>query len=172
MNDAEREQDKLELLSSWKKGIRICHKCHVRSAAIMQRRNRALGIPVVILTSVAGTTIFATLEGSPEPWVRILIGLLSVIAAVLAGLQTFLGYGELAERHKTVSQKYGALRREIEEMLAIHHVAREVPDEFLASVRTRWDQVDDESPSLSQKLYDRIAAQISGSRRTGGPVAA
>jgi fatty acid desaturase len=113
-------EDKIELLSTWRQAIRVCHKAHVRSAAILQRRNRAFGIPVVILSTIAGTAAFATLESAPALWIKILVGLLSVLAAVLASLQTFLGYSELAERHKAASQRCGALRREIEEVLALN----------------------------------------------------
>lgn len=150
----------IDLLATWKQAIRVCHKAHVRSAAILQRKNRAFGIPVVILSTVAGTTVFATLETSPELWVKIAVGLLSVTAAVLASLQTFLGYSEMAERHKAASQKYGTLRREIEEVIAIHEKGEDLPSHYLKSVRTRWDAVDEESPSLSQDLYDKIAKDV------------
>ncbi len=160
MSTTGREDNQIELLAKWRTAIRVSHKAHVRTAAFMQRRNRALGIPVVVLSTIAGTTAFATLESSPELWVKILVGLLSVAAAVLASLQTFLGYSELAERHKSSSQRYGALRREIEEALALHQEGTELPQDFIKTVRTRWDRIDEESPSLSQSLYDDIARDI------------
>ncbi len=162
-------ENKIELLSTWRQAIRVCHKAHVRSAAILQRRNRAFGIPVVILSTVAGTTAFATLESAPALWIKIFVGLLSVLAAVLAGLQTFLGYSELAERHKAASQKYGALRREIEEMIATHEEGADFPRDFIKSVRTRWDGIDEESPSLSQELYDKISKDVWRGSRTESP---
>ncbi len=152
--------DPITLLCQWKQAIRICHRAHTRSAAFMLGRNRALGIPVVVLTTAAGTTVFATLESSPETWLRILVGLVSVTAAVLASLQTFLGYGERAEQHKTAALKYGVIRREIEETLALHATADTLPDGLLESLRKRWDAVDEESPSLSQSLYDRTAERV------------
>ena len=153
-------EKEINLLATWRQAIRVCHKAHIKSAAVLQRKNRAFGIPVVILSTIAGTTVFATLEASPELWVKILVGLFSVAAAVLASLQTFLGYGELAERHKLASKKYGSLRREMEEVIAAHEKNEDLPKDYLKSVRTRWDGIDEESPNLSQELYDKIAKDV------------
>ena len=104
-------------LDEWHTGLRICHKSHMRCATFYERWNLGLGIPVVALTAIAGTAIFATLETSPQAWAKIFIGLLTVLAAILSSLQTFLRFSELAERHKVAAVKYGALRREIETLL-------------------------------------------------------
>jgi SMODS and SLOG-associating 2TM effector domain family 4 len=152
-NPADRNR---ELLAQWKQEILVCHKAHFRAAALMQQRNRGFGIPVIILSAVAGTTVFGTLESSPELWVKILVGFLSVAAAVLARLQTFLKYGELAEKHNTASLKYGALQREVEEMEA----KADMPGDYVSSVRTRWTAIDSESPSISPKLFDKIETGI------------
>ena len=149
-----------ELLKKWQHAIRICHKAHVRTAAHMNRRNRALGITVVVLSTIVGTSVFATLDSSPEIWVKILVGILSAMAAVFAGLQTFLNYSEKEEMHKVASQKYGTLRREIEEFLAFPKGDEDSSEEYLKNIRARWDSIDNYSPSLSQKLYDRIAKGI------------
>ena len=77
-----------------------------------------LGIPVVILTTIVGTTVFSSIASSSTNSIILLVvaGLLSVVAAVFSSLNTFLNYGELAERHRNASVKYGNLRREIEEL--------------------------------------------------------
>lgn len=150
----------IELLKRWQRAIRICHKAHIRSAAHMNRRNRAMGIIVVILSTIVGTSVFATLDSSPEVWVKIIVGILSVTAAVFAGLQTFLNYSEKEEMHKQASQKYGSLRRELEEMLVFPNGDKNSSKDYLKNIRVNWDNIDSESPSLSQKLYDKIAKGI------------
>ena len=155
------QKDKsVELLKKWQLAIRICHKAHIRSAAFMNRKNRALGISVVILSTIVGTSVFATLDSSPEVWVKILVGILSVAAAVFAGLQTFLNYSEKEEMHKQASQKYGSLRRELEELLVFPNGDKNSSKDYLKNIRATWDKIDSESPSLSQKLYDKIAKDI------------
>src|SRR5436190_1807437 len=68
------------------------------------------------LTAAVGTTVFSSIASSPQLWVKILTGIMSMAAAVLAALQTFLKYSERAAQHKAAAQNYGMLRREYEEM--------------------------------------------------------
>jgi hypothetical protein len=104
--------------------------------------------------------VFATLDSSPALWERILVGFLSVTAAVLASLQTFLRYSELAEKHKTAAVKYGAIRREVEEALATNEPENRQSREFFRSIRGRWDALDEESPIVPASIYDPVAKEF------------
>jgi amino acid transporter len=84
------------------------------------RRNKWLGIPVVITTTIVGTAIFGTLQESPGVAWKITAGLLSLLAAVLSALQTTLKYSELAEKHKTAGAKYAAMRRRLDIFVLKH----------------------------------------------------
>ena len=148
------------LLLNWHHAIRICHKAHIKAAAYMQKKGRAFGIPVVFLSTAAGTSVFATLESSPSLGVKVAIGLVSLLAAVLAALQTYLGYSELAAQHRSAAQRYGALRRDIEQTLATGGASAAVPPAYLEDVRSRWDSIDEGSPNLSQRLYGRIEKDV------------
>ena len=55
-------------------------------------KNKWLGVPVIITTTVVGTAIFGTLQESPHIAWKITAGLLSLLAAVLSALQTTLKY--------------------------------------------------------------------------------
>ena len=160
--------DQSTLLQQWRNGLTILHRAHFESARHCERRNLMLGIPIVILTTIAGTTVFATLESRPELWVKIGIGLLSVIAAVLASLQTFLRYSELSEKHKAAAVRYGALRREVEEVIVHCTDSSPCPREFLQNLRSRWDSLDQDSPTVRQKVYREVAAAVR-SRETPVP---
>lgn len=158
----------VQTLEQWHHGLRIFHRTHSRAATSYERRNIALGLPTVILTTMAGTTVFTTISSSPEQWVKILTGVMSMSAAVLAALQTFLRYSELAERHRTAAQSYGVLRRELEEVLAqtTSNPPVPVPSDFMKSFRARWDAVDSASPNLPQRIYDAVEDQLRKTRST------
>jgi hypothetical protein len=129
-----------------------------------------LGIPAVVLSTTAGTTIFATLESVPDLRIRITVGLLSVAAAVLVSLQTFLRYAERAERHKSAAVRYGILRREAEEALAHCSAGEPCPREFFEKVRQRWDAVDQESPTVPPSIYKRTERLVLAPPTTRSPV--
>jgi len=46
---------------------------------------------------------------------RIVAGLLSVLAAILASLQTFLKFSERAQMHREAGARFGALVKELEQ---------------------------------------------------------
>jgi Petal formation-expressed len=148
-------------LDDWHHGLRIFHRAHSRAASLFNGRNVALGIPTVILTAITGTSIFATTAATPE-WVSIATGIMSLTAAVLAALQTFLRYSELAEKHRAAAQSYGNLRRETEEVLAglTSDPPVPLPPDYLKSLRERWTAVDNAAPDLPQNVYDSVEKQL------------
>ena len=85
------------VLPDWYQRVVATQKGHYLSTDHFARLNYWLGIPVMALSTLVGTSVFASLQEQPEAWLQILIGLASVFAAVLASLQTFLGFAERAE---------------------------------------------------------------------------
>jgi len=142
-------------LEGWLRGIRLSHIAQSRAASRNLRMHRVLGIPVVILTTFVGTAVFASVGKTPQhPAVPIVTGVLSVLAAILSSLQTFLGHSSNAERHKSAAVKYGMLRRELEQFLEDSDESSQILKEFMENFRARWDQVDQESLVVSEKIHD------------------
>jgi len=156
-----------ELLESWHTGLRIKHDAHTRAAVIFETRSRLLGVPVVIVSTAVGTSIFAGAGSSPT--LKIIAGLLSFGAAVLSSLQAALKYPEIAAQHKAAAQKYGQLRREIEVQLAVKPEEQKLTH-VLDKFQQAWDTLDDQSPTIPQRIYDKSAKIItSGSQPQRSP---
>jgi hypothetical protein len=140
MEEAEANQ-KQTLLKQWWYRANINQQAHYLAGLRFAWLNRFLGIPTVILTAIVGTAVFASLtEGQVSPEWQIAAGLLSILATVLAALQTFLGYSERAANHRRASAEFGAIRREIEQVQASNRSNRSLPSkprQGLRSVRTR-----------------------------------
>jgi hypothetical protein len=114
-----------------------------------------LGVPVVFFATIAGTATFGTLQAeAANHFLLLLIGFVSISAAVLAGLQTFFGYAEMAEKHKTAAGKYGRLRRKFEQELVL---APSKAADILKSLRPEWDKLDENSPNISEAVYQKSA---------------
>lgn len=141
-----------ELLGDWYRRLRFAQFVHYEAAKEFDRMNYWLGIPVIVLSTFVGTSVFANIGKEVEPRVQILVGLVSVIAATLASLQTFLKYSERAEKHRVAASKYGALRRELEEILA---VAEEITRETITPLRQRIDKLAEEAPHVPDKIWSR-----------------
>jgi hypothetical protein len=131
-----------------------------------------LGIPVVVLTTFIGTSVFATLQDEIDTSLKILVGVISVTAAVLASLQTFLRFGERAEKHRVAGESWAALRREIDEMLALHPTylaARGDPKSYLDDLRKRMDDTAALSPALGDRQYDLLSEELRQTTEAGEP---
>jgi hypothetical protein len=149
-----------EVLSVWYQRVSATQSAHYVSADHFARKSYWLGIPVIALTTLVGTAVFATLQKQPEPWLQITVGLASVLAAVLASLQTFLGYAERAEKHRVAGAKYGALGRELEAMIGS---AERASEEVVAELRKRLDALALESPNNPVWIYRQALAKFGGS---------
>jgi hypothetical protein len=148
--------DRDALVERWLNGLRISHIAHSRAAARCARRGQVLGTAVVVLTSVVGTAIFATLESSPSDAVRIAAGMLSVVAAVFAGLSTFLQYPDRAAAHRAAAGRYGALRRELESA----RLAADGGWDAAQALAARWNELDETAPDVPQALHDAARAAV------------
>lgn len=138
---------------------------HYTAGKRAAKRHMFLGLPVVIITSVVGTSIFATLSRDPEDLWKIITGIVSLSASVLAALQTFFGFSDRAAKHKTAGAHYGALRREIE-LFLLRNTGKDVPDREkalvdLEQIAKRLGQLADESPDLADELYEQGSLQMS-----------
>ncbi len=99
------------LIADWFRRVRESQHAHYACANHFSRLNFLLGIPTIVITSLVGTAVFVSLEKQELADYRILVGLLSMLAAVLASLQTFLGFAgaqrSIAWRARATQQSEG-----------------------------------------------------------------
>ncbi len=140
----------------WYKRARESQFAHYHAEKHFTRLNYILGIPVVVLTTFVGTSVFASLQIDLAAETKIFVGLVSVLAAVLAGLQTFLGLAEIAEKHHSAAAQYGAIRRELE-LLEEKDTAMQDPCySTLVSVKDKFDRLAVETPPISTNIWKKI----------------
>jgi hypothetical protein len=129
---------------------------HYRAAEADDRRNQLIGWPSVITSTIVATSIFAALNQSTEARTRIAAGFVAVLAAVLAALQTFLGYGERAEKHRMAGARYGKVRRQLDGLLLKCQDSGAKREQVLAEfvkIGEDLSAVENETPSLSKSEY-------------------
>jgi len=148
-------KSKEELINEWYRRVSVTQAAHYFSAGNLNSRKYFLGVPTVILTTLVGTSVFAAIQETPDTWVQISVGLASVAAALLSGLQTFLGDAERSEKHRTAAAKYGAIGRDLEVLLAS---GCNVQDEELSSIKKSLNKLAIESPDIPVKTYRKAGA--------------
>jgi hypothetical protein len=174
--------DVLETALAYKSRYLVVGSAHYIAARRCTRFNRYLGIPVVIITAVVGTTIFATLEKNPSAAWKIATGIISMLGAVLSSLQTSLRFAESAERHKTAGARYRGMGRRIDLFLLKYAGENTCRIEALRELSQLADELQDladESPGVPDSCYDKakglaqaksLICEISGRRIGSTPI--
>lgn len=156
-----------DLLAAWHRRARESQFAHYTAANSYSLRNRWLGIPTVLLTALVGTSVFATLEEAPSTRDRLILGLISLAAAILASLHTFLAYPELAEKHRAAGARYGALRRHIEQIQVLPPMSDQLVDE-VSRLREQLDDLSSRSPDVPVRFWRKAQTDIKNTTRPGG----
>src|SRR6266542_2432449 len=143
-----------ELLRNWHGRVYAAQTAYYEVAERFRRRNYQMGIPVVIVSSLVGTAVFSDVGNK---W---LVGSVSILAAILASLQTFLKFGENATLHGAAGDWFAAIRRDIEEVLALPPESRGKPKSCLDSIRKEMNKAGQKSPELGERLWKKVARRF------------
>jgi len=151
-----------ELYTGWHRRVVAVEEGHHRMADRLNRRSIGLGLPVVVLSTLVGTTAFASLQKAEhiDAWIKIAVGSVGVIAAILASAQTFLGYAKRSERHRIASIRYESLRRDMAQQMALPPGVRSDANQELNSVRARMEKYGKESPAVPERLWSHLCRKF------------
>ena len=146
-----------EMLKGW---LLHCHKerdRHNEAARAYDRYHHLLGVSAIILSAFVGTSVFASLsQNAPDLRIRIIVGMLSVLATILAALVTFYKFAEQAEKHRATATKNKAIIRELEFILSQIHENDWDFQKDLSDMQKKLDDLEVDSPVISQGIYNRI----------------
>ncbi|HEY1136656.1 MAG TPA: SLATT domain-containing protein [Xanthomonadaceae bacterium] len=149
-----------ELISHWRFRAHRMQLAHYKTARAFDARHFWLGLPAIALSTIVGTTVFASLSNNTETYIQIAVGLSSVIAALLTALQTFLKYSELSEKHRVAGAKFANLKHRIELLASF---AEPPPDELkqqLVVIEERWEKIREESPNLPTRMWSGVEKSL------------
>ncbi len=141
------------LFEKWSRRARESQYAHYEAAKSLDSSHYFLGIPVAVLTTVVGTSIYAALQKEMDWRIRMLVGSFSLLAAILAGLQTYLRYGERAEKHRSIGAAYGEIRRNLELGTTLPLRLRPPLSEFLSQTENKLNELARTSPNVSDRIF-------------------
>ena len=72
-----------KILEEWFRRVRQNQHIHYKCADYYSNLNQLLGIPSIILATIVGTAVFSSIENDASGWIKIIVGLASISAAVL-----------------------------------------------------------------------------------------
>ncbi len=144
----------------WDNGARIRNIAHQRAADYYNSRGRMLGLVVTIFTVIVGTSIFGSLSVSNNQDILIVVGLISLVAAILSGVNTFLNYSQLAAKHMEVGLAFGELRRRIDVIDCLESDDATI-EKNLTEIEEKYDAILKGSVEPPTRFIDEAAKQVS-----------
>ena len=150
-----------ELLLGWLVHAHKGRDRHDLAARVYERGRYMLGVPTLIASTIVGTSVFSALSspsgGVPSLWV----GLFSVLAAILAALQTFLDLPARSAQHRATGVKYKAAIRELEQMRATLAPGAAPPIDQINAARAMLDALEDQAPVIMPRIFFAIERRYS-----------
>ena len=143
-----------ELLNGWMIHAYKCRDRHDEAARHYAKGQYALGIPSLIVSTIVGTSVFSALASNAVP--SLWVGVLSISAAVLSALQTFLDFGGRSDKHRHSGVKYKTAIRQLEQLFVRRSQGEELSQDELTDLRTALDALEDTAPVIMPSIYDRI----------------
>lgn len=141
------------LLFQWRRNCLRSQIANYDAANWFGKLHQILGIPAAVIAAIVGAGAFATVNASPSAVVVIGLGLLSITASILVSLQTFLRLDERSSRHRATAAAYGALKRELDFLLAQE---RKNPSSLQGPsdlIRQRMDVIARDAPEMPDRFW-------------------
>ncbi|MEJ2155440.1 MAG: SLATT domain-containing protein [Desulfobacteraceae bacterium] len=155
------EKDVL-ILNERHKEIRINAAAQCKASVKKEHLNFKLGITVVILTTIAGMSIFTSTVGTGQnDIIRIITGVISFLAALLASLQTFLRYSERSNQHHDAAVKYDYLRKRVEHLLNYPPDNKNDIENRLKEIDRDFNLLRRESPNTPDQIWQNVKKEYS-----------
>jgi hypothetical protein len=148
------------LIEEWFRRVRVNQHIHYMCANLFSRLHLMLGIPTMVFATAVGTALFVSIEKEATGRIKIIVGLVSLLAAVLSSLQTFLGLSERAEKHRATSARYGAVRRRLELLKTLPRTDQRETSIALAEIKTEIDHIADASPEVPKHVQLRARKDV------------
>ena len=137
----------------------MCYRwLHSKSHAKYNFLNACFTIPVIIMSTIAGTANFAQERFSDEykSTVVMIIGSINILAGIITTIQQFLKIGELNEAHRVSSISWGKFSRNVKLELSRHPNQRSSPVGFIKICKEEFDRLMETSPNINEEIITKF----------------
>ncbi len=153
-----------ELIASEAEKALVLRWLHNESEAMYSRFNTFITLPVICISTVAGTISIGqdTLFGKDNTGAPVGVGVLSLIVSIMNVIASFFGWAKRSEGHRISSINYAKLHRWISIELALPREQRMPAKHFLKEVRGQVDRLNETSPPVPSEVVQKFQASVKG----------
>jgi len=130
---------------------------HIQAEAIYSKRSTAISIPVIVLSTLAGTaSIGSSSLFGDSAFSSVGIGLVSIVVGILNTLGSYFAWAKRAEGHRITAQMFAKLNKFITIELALPRAQRMPPGDFLKFVKQEGDRLAETAPAIPPVIVARF----------------
>ncbi len=144
----------LVLLRRWRDEVRVRANAQQIAAAEDARNSLVLGVLVTTLAAIGASGI---LTGSSDLRVTAMAGLITLAAAVLAGVQTVARFGERSGAHRGAAASFGRVKTRLDLLIARN---RKPTDNEIEDLTVVMERLDAETPVVSERFWKAAIKRI------------
>jgi hypothetical protein len=142
-----------ELLRGWLLHSHKGRQRHDRAARRLDKIRIFLGALATALTVIVSASIFNILEQNSTGGLKFGLILVSILAAILSGLSTFLNLAERADKHRSAGVQYKAIIRELERKLSEGTNNSTITPSVLDEMQKRFDELEESAPIVPEWFF-------------------
>ena len=151
------------ILARWAEIAASYQWLHLRAFLAVSKTNRRFSIPIIILSTLAGSASLST-SSLPLEYQAIapsIIGVVSLSTGILGTVSEFLRVAQRVEGHRTASLGFGSLARSIRAELSMPVVDRSMHGaEFIHKCKENLDQLHADSPVVPEAIVKQFAKKF------------
>ena len=155
------------ILARWSEEAASYRYMHDRAYKNFQSKNMWFSLPVIILSTIAGTANFS--QGSVpvdyREYMALGTGFINLMAGLITTVSQFLKVGENLEGHRAASIDFGKLSRNIAVELSLPTNERSATGRnFLGKCRIEMERLMEKSPDISLTLIKKFGKKFNNSK--------
>lgn len=122
---------------------------HNRCEQVYNNKNNYLTIPIIVLSTLAGTASVGSSTLFPDDTKvgSIIIGLISISVGVMNTINSFFSFAKKAEAHRIAYLQYSKLFSNISIELSLPREERQEPEQILKQLRETMERLAETTPS-------------------------
>jgi len=130
---------------------------HNEASNDYSRKRQYIGIPTIVVSSLASAGNVSTINSKPPLALQIVNGVTSFATVLLATLNNFLKYAELAESHRNMSKEFSTYTRAIATQLSFPTADRDHPKDFLNKYQQIFDDLIAKAPHIPDNVITKFS---------------
>tara|TARA_B110000914_G_C15492412_1_gene461373 strand:+ start:894 stop:1664 length:771 start_codon:yes stop_codon:yes gene_type:complete len=151
-----------KIIKQWADKALCYHWMHSRCREIYQKKNTWFTIPVIIISTVTGTTNFAQDRFSDDikEYVVMGIGSLSIIAGIITTISQFLQISELNEGYRAAAISWNKLHTDLKTLVSRHPLDRMPPNQAIKLYKDEYEHLFEVSPPITKKVQQMFNSRF------------